>query len=396
MPNISNWSENYIYKLERHNNKFNLKNIKAFLKTVGNPQKDLKVIHVAGTNGKGSVCSMIQSSLMQAGYNVGMFTSPHLTKFNERIRINNQLISNKDVNRLTNYVKNVCKKNKSELTFFEMITTIAILYFKEKNPDYVVLETGMGGRLDATNTTKPIISIITSIGKDHKETLGETIREIAYEKAGIIKNKVPVVTSAKGTALKVIRNAAKKKNSKIIIVKTTKDATYQEENKLTAITALRELGVGKEAIKEGMKKYYWPGRFEFVKENILLDCAHNPDGVKALSKSLGKLNYEKLIIIFGMMKRADVKAMCREVDKLKGRIIVTKANMTSARNPEEIAKHLQNSIVTHNLKEAIKTAERNAGKNDLILITGSIFLVGEVMTVLKERKSKKINPSFNI
>ncbi|MAE42248.1 hypothetical protein CMO93_00630 [Candidatus Woesearchaeota archaeon] len=181
--------------------KLGLKNMKLLLKKLGNPEKKLKYIHVAGTNGKGSVCAMISSILQEAGYNVGMYTSPHLKKFNERIRINDKLITDKEI--VEYYLK--VKKHATNQSFFEITTSMMFLYFYDKKVDFVVLETGMGGRLDSTNVIRPLISIITNVAHEHKKFLGNSLRKIAYEKAGIIKNNVPVVTGAKGVALKTIK-----------------------------------------------------------------------------------------------------------------------------------------------------------------------------------------------
>src|SRR3989338_1430507 len=187
-----------------------LKNMKALLKKLGNPEKKLRCIHVAGTNGKGSVCAMVSSVLADAGYNVGMYTSPHLKKFNERIKMNRRLISDKDVAEY--YLK--IKKYITNQSFFEITTAMAFLYFYDKNADFVVLEAGLGGRLDSTNVVKPLISVITNISYEHTDRLGKTLRKIAYEKSGIIKNHITIVTGASGIALRTIKRIAKGKNSK--------------------------------------------------------------------------------------------------------------------------------------------------------------------------------------
>ncbi|MBW2965627.1 bifunctional folylpolyglutamate synthase/dihydrofolate synthase [Candidatus Woesearchaeota archaeon] len=378
LTKLSNKSLNQIFSIERKKKKFNLNNIKKFLKKLNNPEKQLKIIHVAGTNGKGSVCAMIDAILTQSGYRVGMFTSPHLIKINERIRINNKLIETKDLERLNKKVLNLEKKHKINLTFFETLTVIAYLYFKEKNTDYVILETGMGGRLDATNTSTPILSIITNIGLEHTDVLGNTLKDIAKEKAGIIKPNTTIITNAKALPLKIIKNTAKKHNSKLIRaknnIKTNLKGIFQLENAATASTALKQLNIKQNIINKGLKKVIWPGRFEF-KSGILLDCAHNPDGIKALMNSVKQLKYKNLIIIFGTMKDKNIFSMAK---KLKyNKIILTKANMDKARNPIKIKKYFKNPILTNNIKESINKAKQLAKKNDLILITGSIFLIGE-------------------
>ncbi|NQV00039.1 MAG: bifunctional folylpolyglutamate synthase/dihydrofolate synthase, partial [Parcubacteria group bacterium] len=205
----------FLYKLQGKKYNLDLKLIKSLLKKLGNPEKDLKVIHVAGTNGKGSTCAILSSILQQAGYKVGMYTSPHLTKFNERIKINNKDITNKDILKYFNKILPYYSKE----TFFEFTTALAFLYFKEKNIDFLVLEVGLGGRLDATNIITPLVSVITNISLEHEQYLGKDIKKIAYEKAGIIKNNIPCVTGASKEALNTIKKIAKKRNSKLYIVK---------------------------------------------------------------------------------------------------------------------------------------------------------------------------------
>ena len=197
-----------LYSLDIKKWALGLERIESLLKKLGNPEKNLKCIHVAGTNGKGSVCAMLHSVLMDAGYKVGLYTSPHLKKFNERIRINNALISDKDI--VKYYLK--VKKQVTNQSFFEITTAMAFLYFRGKNIDFVVLEVGLGGRLDATNVVTPLVSIITNIGLEHTEFLGNTLEKIAYEKAGIIKKNIPTITAAEGIALATIKKISNKKN----------------------------------------------------------------------------------------------------------------------------------------------------------------------------------------
>ncbi|MBR9691187.1 bifunctional folylpolyglutamate synthase/dihydrofolate synthase [Candidatus Woesearchaeota archaeon] len=382
LTKLSNKSINEIFELERSKKKFGLTNIKKFLKHLSNPEQSLKVIHVAGTNGKGSVSAMLSSCLIEAGYKVGMFTSPHLKKLNERFRINNKPISDKELDRLTKKINQLQKKYKIDLSFFETITTIAFLYFNEKKVDYAVLETGMGGRLDATNTTSPVLSVITNVSLDHKEILGNTVRKIAKEKAGIIKT-VPVITSAANPALDVIRQTCKKNHAKLIIakkrtLKTNLKGAYQQINASTAYAALKQLKIPESKIRSGLKKVQWHGRFEFLKNNILIDAAHNQDGIAALVKSIKQLKYKNLILILGLMQDKDAKAIIKTLKPLKPIPIITKANVSKAAAPDDIAKHLKEYIIIPNLKQAISYAKSIAAKKDLILITGSIYLIGEV------------------
>jgi len=377
-----------VLSVERKAKTFGLENIKKFLRIIGNPEKKIKIIHVAGTNGKGSVCAMISSVLDEAGFKVGMFTSPHLIKVNERIRFDNELISEGDFKRIADFIYETEKKNNVNLTFFETLTAMAFIYFNERKLDYAVMETGMGGRLDATNVSKPVISVITNIGLEHRDVLGNTIKDIAKEKAGIIKSNTTVITSAKGKALSVIEKVAEKKNSRLVTAKKLKDVElrlkgeYQKENASTAFAVLKELGINKGIILRGLKKAYWPGRFEFIKKNILLDCAHNPDGVKALVKSIKELDYNNLIVILSVMKDKNIISISKKINNLNPKMILTKANVSRARDPRKISRFFKHFIIIPDLKKAITYAREIAKKDDLILITGSIFLVGEAYSFL--------------
>jgi len=361
-----------------------LGNMRVLLKKLNNPEKKLKCIHVAGTNGKGSVCAMISSILQDAGYKVGMYTSPHLKKFNERIRINNKLISDKDI---VNYYLKI-KKYVTNQTFFEITTAMAFLYFKEKKVDFVVLETGLGGRLDSTNVITPLISIITNVGIEHSEYLGNKIEKIAYEKAGIIKENVPVVTASRGIALATIKKISNKKNSKLYTVskktieyKIALKGEFQKQNASIAIKTIETLNknikINKKNIINGLKNTKWPGRFQFVNKNILIDCAHNPNGFKTLFNELKNINYNKLILVIGFSDDKDIRTISKIIKSNK--IILTKSNNERAVEPKTIKKYFNKPIIINNPKKALKYAKNIATKNDLILITGSIFLVGELL-----------------
>jgi dihydrofolate synthase/folylpolyglutamate synthase len=381
-----------IYSLtgSEHKGHFNLslKNIKLLLNKLGNPQKQLKVIHVAGTNGKGSVCAMLSSILKEAGYKTGMYTSPHLKDFRERFLINNRKISKKD---LVKYFQKV-KPFITSQTFFEVITAMAFPYFKENNIDFLVCEVGLGGRLDATNVIIPLISIITNISLEHQEYLGETIEEITYEKAGIIKNKIPVITGTSGSALNVIKKIAKKKNSKIYSngkpiknFSLNLNGEFQLKNASIALKSIKALNqyynlkITKGAVKNGLLKTTWHGRLEFLSKNILVDCAHNLDAIKALKKELTKIKRKKLYLIIGILKNKDHKSILNELTPLANEVILVKPKIPRALNPKILAKHVNNSIIIQDTKKALKYAKNKAKKDDLILVTGSIYVVGEVV-----------------
>lgn len=364
----------YVYRLERLGWIFGLERIKKALKKLGNPQESLKYIHAAGSNGKGSVCAMLTSILRQAGYSVATYTSPHLVDVRERIMFNCRMIPKPDFVRLSAKVR----QTKVKLTYFEFLTALAFLYFSEKKPDFVVLEAGLGGRLDATNVIIPEIAIITKIALEHTDILGKTIEKIAGEKAGIIKQNCTVVTGADGSALKVIKTAAKNKNCKLVLAKPTNyklslQGDFQKFNAGIAAAAARQLGIGEKHIRQGLAKTVWPGRLE-RKGNVLLDCSHNPDGIRAMAKYVRTLKYKRLIIVFGCLKDKNYCEMLTSLPKHDMLIVTKPLGVSRALDPEMLG----TGIVVRNPISAIKCAKAAAAKGDLILICGSIYLVGDV------------------
>jgi len=390
----------YLYGLDSPNIKLGLKNMQNLLDRIGNPEKGLKCIHVAGTNGKGSVCSMISYALMEAGYKVGLYTSPHLKNFNERIRLNGHLITDKEI---TEYFLKI-KPYVTSQSFFEITTAMAFLYFKEKNADYAVLETGLGGRLDATNVVIPLISIITNIGLEHTSILGNTIEKIAFEKSGIIKENVPIVTGAKGKALKAIKKIAKRKNASFFLAKKYKNmkfnylnGEFQQENKDVALTAIgilkkhREIKINKDQAISGIKKTQWPARLQFVSKNVLIDCAHNPAGFEALKNEAtaikNKNKIKGFIFVVGIQADKDVKAMLKKINPLISKIIFTKSKNEKAAEPKDLLvmfneinknKSIKAKLI-NDPKKALNYAKKIAGRNDLVVVAGSIYMVGEIV-----------------
>ena len=393
-------------------------NQKILLKQLGNPEKKLRCIHVTGTNGKGSVCAMLSSILASAGYKVGMYTSPHLKKFNERIRINDKLITDKEIVKL--YLK--VKPHVTNQTFFEITTSMAFLYFKEKKADFVVLEVGLGGRLDSTNVIKPLISIITNVGIEHTEYLGNTLEEIAYEKSGIIKEGIPVVTAADGPALATIKKISNEKKSPLTIVNKNKIkiikgnfnnkknkntflknnwsfdyggyenmglglmGKFQVYNAAIAIEAVKTLKnnynikISKKNVINGLKNAKWAGRLQFSEKNVLIDCAHNPHGFKVLAEELKNFKYRQLIAVMGFSKDKDINSIAGIINPLSDKIILTKSRSEKAADPEIIKKYFsKNPIIINSTKDALNYAKKIAEKNDLILVTGSIYMVGEII-----------------
>ena len=408
----------FLYSLERFKGiKLGLESINSLLGKLGNPHKELKVIHVAGTNGKGSVCAMLDFILQEAGYKAGRYTSPHLTDFRERFLINNKKITEKEIIKYFNLVK----KHYTNQTYFEFITAMAFLYFMDKKVDFLVLEVGMGGRLDATNVVKPLVSVITNVTLEHTNYLGETIKAISYEKAGIIKEKIPTVTGAKNEALGVIKKICKEKNSGLFLSKYYKmseiakpisehaqkplvfDKTdgffdvnnyknlrlslkgdFQLENAAVAVTVIDVLNkdynlkINETEIKNGLKKVEWPGRLEFIGKNILVDCAHNPDAFLKLGKEIKKLKFRRLILVIGILKDKDIKSIIKIIEPLADKIVITKPKIDRAAEPEDIAKYFKKEYkIIEDVKTAFNYAKKIPKNSDLILVKGSIYVVGD-------------------
>ena len=390
----------YLYSLESPKIKLGLDRIQGLLGKIGNPEKELKCIHVAGTNGKGSVCAMIFCILKEAGYKVGLYTSPHLKRFNERIRVNGHFITDKEI---VEYFLKV-KPFITNQSFFEITTAMAFLNFREKNVDFAVLEVGLGGRLDATNVAVPLVSAITNIGIEHTELLGKTIEKIAFEKAGIIKNNVPVVTGAKGRALEVIKKIARQRNAPLFLAKKYKNikfgylnGNFQQKNKDIALTTINifkkynQIKINGKQIMNGIKKTKWQGRLEFVSKNVLVDCAHNPSGFEVLKNELKLIKHKKkirnFIFVIGIQDDKNIPIMLKTISPLISAIIFIKSRNEKAAKPKELLrifnqmnknKKIPTKII-ENSKKALSYAKKIAEKRDLVVVAGSIYMVGEVI-----------------
>ncbi|MFA5156551.1 MAG: folylpolyglutamate synthase/dihydrofolate synthase family protein [Candidatus Omnitrophota bacterium] len=432
---FSGWAYRESFRLER---------FRDFLHSIGDPQAGLKCVHVAGSKGKGSTCAFISYVLRRLGYNVGLYTSPHLSDFRERIRILGVrcqvsgvrqggdfegMIPRKDLARLVTGLKPAIDKfhraKKHEpLSFFEVYTALAFIYFKEKKVDFAVLETGLGGRLDATNTVDPLVCVITPISYEHTQQLGNTLKAIAGEKAGIIKSKRSIVISAeqKEEVARVIRERCKHTGARLYRV--GKDTKYKENrngsftvrgikagysglrirllgphqmaNASAAIAAVEALGFyGSKAagsIRQGLYETVWPGRCEVIlrRPTIVLDGAQNSASAGVLKKAIrenfsaaggsasgGK--YKKLILVLGISSDKDIKGICRQFRGFVDRVILTKADNPRAIDPEKLAGNFcgKEIFITKNVKEAGRLALMLAGQEDLIVVTGSLFVVGE-------------------
>lgn len=414
--------------------KLRLSNTKNCLKLLGNPHQELKIIHIGGTNGKGSTAVFIASMLQAAGYKVGLYTSPHLISFRERLIINSKQISKKEVAELVTKIKShILKVNAdpklSRLTFFEVITMMAFSYFAREQVDFAILEVGLGGRLDATNVTKPLVSVITNSNYDHMDKLGKTLTSIAQEQAGIIQKGGIVVSAAQGKALTVIKKVCREQKARAYYV--NKDIKYKIlksnlegqsfdaqgifskfENLriallgrhqllnaccgIAAIEALRlhRIFVSPEAIRKGLGKVCWPGRLEIVKRFplVILDGAHNHPAAKQLRISLEELLKEKkkLILVLGICQDKEIKKIVQELAPLASQIIVTAAATPRAARPEDlyqVARQYNKDIqVIKRVEGAVKTALQKVGKKGVVCVSGSLYVVGEAKKCFSPKK----------
>jgi len=412
----------YLYNLERFGIKLDLSNITTILSRLGNPHLKFPSIHVAGTNGKGSVAAMLHSILTESGYKAGLYTSPHLVDFRERIRVGRNMIE-KDF--IFDFVQGLKDGIDQEgFTFFEVTTAMAFEYFAQKKVDLAVVETGLGGRLDATNMINPLVSVITNISLEHTKHLGDAIPQIASEKAGIIKDGIATITGVnQPEALDAIRSICVQRNSELIHVQdgssyTVLDSSIQGSrfnfssnsskyeslelnlagehqlvNVVTCLTAIqkfRELGwrVEEQAIRDGLKKVNWRARLEVFKKEplVLLDVAHNPAGTKALIQALDQLFPERRIIfVFGVMEDKDHRSMVRELCKKAKFLVLTKPDYKRAAEPELLKDVVVDANVSYEIvpqvKKAYLFALKKANAKDIICITGSHFTVGEFLSL---------------
>lgn len=396
--------------------------------TLGNPHTGIRSVHIAGTKGKGSTAAMTHSILMAHGYKAGLYTSPHLVTLRERIRIGDELIGEDDVARLVSELKKAADRMVDDPpTFFELYTALAFLYFKERKVDIAVYETGMGGRLDATNIITPLAAAITPISYDHTENLGDSLKSIASEKAGIIKKgSVCVLGPQEAEALEAIEYIARAKDAKLYRVGSqilfeeltacsgTKEVfsvfglfgeypfceigllgEHQIVNAATAVGIIEtlrfsDITVTQDAISEGLKKARWPGRVEVVKHEplVVLDGAHNGASSRALAKTMRRnFSFKRLFLVLGISKNKDIKGIVEELEPIADEVVLTRSNVPGrAEEPGNIMKFLRrddNVVMRTDLKGALDEALSRATAEDCVLITGSIFLVGEARAIFR-------------
>ncbi len=411
-----------MYGLRRFGIILGLETIKGILNGLGNPQNNFVCIHVAGTNGKGSVASALASILHESGYKVGLYTSPHLVRFNERICINNRQISDADIVKSYEAVQQVHHGDRSP-TFFEFATAMALYEFGRQRVDWAVIETGMGGRFDATNVIQPALSVITNVSMEHRDYLGNTLAQITREKAGIIKQGAPVVTAIKQKQAQavVLRIAGKKSAPLFILGKNFKVRRhragefsyygientwhnmhtpllghYQVENAALAIAACELLNkdkaeISKKNIQDGLTKTRWPGRLEIVSDHpfVILDGAHNLIAARNLAKFLSEnLAHRQITLVVGILDDKPYGAMLKSLLPVCSRAIITRAKTDRALAPQRLyalaRKIISDVTIMPGVAAAVRKAVETARPDEVICIAGSLYVVGEAKEAIEK------------
>ena len=420
----------FIHESHKFGMRLGLDNIKKLLELLGDPQNNLKIIHVAGTNGKGSTCSFISSILKESGYKVGLYTSPFLETFTERIRVNGENIEEEEVGKIVSLIKEkieiMVSEGYSYPTEFEIVTAMAFYYYNQEKVDFVALEVGLGGRYDATNVIdKPVVSAITSISLDHTGILGDTLGKIAFEKAGIIKEDCPtIVYPQQEEASEVIKNICAEKKSKYIECdfknieikssninsqiyncningKELRDleikliGDHQIKNSIVALNVIEYLNdikitnISEENIRKGLLETKWPGRIEKISENpmFIIDGAHNEEGAKSLANSIEKYfeNKNKILVI-GMLEDKDIESVLDLLIPKFNKVITTTPDNPRAIDANKLKEKIEryNIEVTckPNIKEAVDYALEISNKDDVIISAGSLYMIGNVRTII--------------
>ncbi len=413
---------NWLFGLQKFGIKLGLQSITRLLELLGNPHHRLRFIHIAGTNGKGSTAAFLHAIYCTAGYRPGLYTSPHLIDFSERIVIGGQPIDRSSVCTLTSRLRSLCRSNHLDhVSFFEFTTALAMMYFEQKKADPVILETGLGGRLDATNVVDPLLSIITSISREHTAHLGPTLTHICREKAGIIKTGRPCVSAVTRPGPRdLIRGVCTGAGSKLLeygrdfmmrrcgrcyryqgpdicysAVRLSLEGSHQARNAALAITAavqLRSRGLpcSDAAICSGLGNCFWPGRLEsvvFHDRRFVLDGAHNPAAWRVLARALAnKFSYRRLVLIIGVMRDKDIRSL-RFLIARAHRCIFFKPRMERAAGRDCLEKYAVFSdkkkvLWRETIAQSLTAAVEHAGPGDLICITGSLFTVGEARELI--------------
>jgi len=416
----------WLFGLEAKGIKFGLDNISRLLEKMGDPHNEFRSIHVGGTNGKGSVCALLNNVLRAHGYRVGMYTSPHIVDFGERIQVDGKPLEPSEMLRLAEELRSLYGELASEgrkMSFFELTTAMAFRYFQEKGVEWAVVEVGMGGRLDATNVIVPECSVITRIGIEHTEYLGRTVNEIAYEKAGIIKPGLPVITAARpDQGLEEIRRRASELGAQLTVIdesfykiiesnldgttiRTSDDLTlfaplpgsFQGENMALAYAALKTLlgkGVRLDelSIVRGFARTHWPGRLETLrrKPRVIVDATHTADGARVIATELKRNVRGSIILVLGVLKDKDLQGIVEALGPLASIAIATSPRTKRAFPAIEVERELRCRCRTvlrvEGVGEALREALRLASEDDTVLVTGSLYTLGEAMNWWKSNE----------
>lgn len=427
----------YLYGLTKSGIKLGLKNTARLLHYFGNPQLKVRTVHIGGTNGKGSTAAFTDSILRAAGYHVGLYTSPHLLDFRERIRLDREPIGQDEVIELASRIRHAAEKLDLAVTFFEFGTVMAFLYFFEKKADWNVIEVGLGGRLDATNLCQAEVSILTSVSKDHTEYLGEDLKQIAWEKSLIIKENGTVFAHIESDSVfDVVKDVAQKRSAQI--GRYGKDfntrlrecgsqgqkidfswreyrleglelpliGRHQAANAALALVACLELGsknpqISEQAVREGLKTTQIEGRLEVIgdRPTVILDCAHNPDGVRKLTLTIREyFTYTRCFLVLGVMKDKPLDEMLEIFSGFADHFILCRPQSKRSEDPKELQNRLQGLHkaveIIEEIPYALEKSKHLAKSDDLICITGSIFTVAEAKQYLAHERVPKSNPGF--
>lgn len=411
-------AQTWIENIKRFGSKLDLTRMEKAITYLGHPEKEFKSIHVGGTNGKGSTSTYLKSILSQAGYKVGIYTSPYVVKFNERIGINDEYISDEDLVYYANEIYPLTEKMLDEeetVTFFEVLTLMSFLYFRDKEVDYAIIEVGLGGLLDATNVIVPEISVITNISYDHMKQLGNTLESIALNKLGIVKENVPLITaienlnlfplfyeitSHKNSRLKIINF---KMVTDIVVGQQTKFRYHQNEyvlnltgyhqvkNAVLAIEVIRllrvknQLHINEEDIRLGLEKAFWPGRFEIFNKNIVIDGAHNIGGIQALIESVRSVYAGKYIkCLFSVMRDKEHKKIIEELDNFCDELYFTEFEYQRRADAEELfleSSHYHKSF-HKDYRKIFEQLRNELLDNEVLVVTGSLYFISEIRKIL--------------
>ena len=408
----------YLYRLQKHGIKLGLETMTALMVRLGMPQTRYRTLHIAGTNGKGSTAAMAAAVLQAAGYRVGLYTSPHLVEFRERIRVNGEMIAESQVAQLTEQLQTLCQPDLSP-TFFEYTTAMAFQHFADSGVDVAVLEVGLGGRFDATNMVTPMACAVTTISLDHQEYLGTTLSSIAFEKAGIIKPGVPVVLGRlEDDAWRTIEQVARERQAPVFRLNEdfrtegegpqqfsyrglgmqydgltcALDGRHQLDNAACALALLgaaapQGIAVTAEAVREGLRGVNWAGRLEVVdrRPTILLDGAHNPAAATALADYLTRSDRSHpsrpVVLVLGMMRDKDHRGFVEPLRSLVDEVVLTQADLPRSATAQELRASLEGLLphphVVPSLSDAMALARQLATPDGLVCVTGSLMLVGE-------------------